>query len=534
MSPNLIAGQHIRHASHVEWFYNVATCRNIFGCVTQSCRYSNPVSKERLIYALRCVIIEQPWLLANMFYKSPEVSCKEVSWRLIEELDINNIVEYRYTKESPDDDPKSPLNSKDVSTIVNRGMSDNDNRMDAVQWKIIVYNDVEICLVFDHGLIDGITAYLFHELLLKYIRQQESLNIDYSLEKTTVGIKDLPADGDATLLLPPDPDSLIKYWPSTLFLITTLVSQYLPRFFWPSSCRSLWAAPGALPKASEYKVIPKKPDVPPVHSEIINLTVEETKNIIKACKKHNVTITAFLTTLTTECVSHYLNLNPTNTTPTPIRFNILANTRKCISPSNPKLNGIIPSRVWGFHATAVSGTYRDDNNSTTLGEKIIAFSSELHEMVKPKYLLTKSFNSLIEAVPKVFNFFTGWFTDPSINPIFWSNLGYKKFEYDSNSKYNIERMSLVTGVPGIGLLVDAVTTNYKDSPIMTLSLTASCMLLRGAKTKLEKKDISDLAKEIRELLKSPDKIMDFNNDDSFEIGDIDSKKVSAEEQSSNI
>ncbi len=525
---SLKAGQHIRNVGCVEWFYNVAICRHLFGSVSESCRYSNPISKERLIYALRCIIMDQPWLLANMFYKSPEVGCNEASWALIEELDLNSVVDYRYTTETVEDDPKSPLTSKAASTMLNRGKPENDNRTDAVQWRIIVYNDIEVCLVFDHGIFDGITAYMFHELLLKYLRQQESLNVDYSLQKITIGVKDIPVptDRDATSLFPPHPDRVIKYSPSKLFLINNVIGQYLPRFFWPHSLKRLWTIPGAIPNVSEYKVIPKTPDLPPVQSEIINLTEQETDKILKACKKHNVTVTAFLTTLTAECVSHYFDLNPSNKTPTPIRFTILANTRKCISPSNPNLNGIEPSRLWGFHATGVSGTYHDDNNSTTLGEKIIAFGSELRELVQPKNLLTKSLNALIEFIPSSFNFFTYWLRDPTFNLIYWSNLGYHKFEYNPNSKYNIERMTLAAGVPGVGFMVEAATTNYKDSPVMTLTFTASSMFLRGVRNQPPKKDISEFVKEMRELLKIADEVMDKKTSieyDSSEINDIDSK-----------
>ncbi len=481
--------KHIRNISGVEWFHNCMAHRNIFSGVWLSARYTQELDRGMLIQALKLIIKEQPWLLANVFY-DVRGSRSTTSWALIDEIDLDSIVEFITTDDYVKDDPKSPLNEKIIQQIIGDGLGCMARKRDRVLWKIAVVNKVEVVFFWDHVLMDGKTAYFFHELLLKYIRElgDSDENTHTTEHNNIVRTVDIAAEKD--IELPPSPDDMMTYKPHFFYLLNVLIVQYLPRFFWPRNIRNQWKV--LAPFETKPKEVPEVFQFPNNQIGVINLSSEETSNVISLCKANNITVTTYLSVMITDCISHFSGQKT-------IRMNIAADTRRSIPKDSKYLNGKDPSKIWGFLATTVEGNYNDEK-STSMWEKLKTFNREFAELVTPQNLIKESFISIMEIVPNMYKFLTGWCYAKAINPMFFSNLGYMKPEYKEDSKYNVERMTFMTCAKGVSSIIDTVTTNVNNSPLLTVTVSAARNFLRSS----NQKSIDSLCEEIRERLCDPE------------------------------
>ncbi len=487
----------IRPPTANEWFHAVMCHRHLFSGVWIGTRYSKELNKNELIQALKGVIIDHPWLLANLFYSSPKVKRSDARWELIEQLDLENVVEFCNTDECAMDDPKSYLNKKNVVDIIGEGLGDTTNQKNGVLWRLIVVNNTEVCLFFNHALMDGKSAHFFHQSLLYHLRLLESspaLNIGNTEKDNIIKISDLGEN----IVIPPNPDEMMSVKPNFLYILGILAIEYLPRIFWPRSCRTQWKVPPPLTATPD--VFPEKFSLPRLQIQFINLNSQETSSIIRVCKANHVSVTTYLSVLVTDCVSHFSGQKC-------MRMNIAADFRKSIPKSSYKthLKGIEPKKVWGFYATTVEGCYNDEK-ATPFWEKVSKFSNELKRLTTPSKLLSESFISLTGFLPDLYNYLDKWCVCKNINTVYFSNLGYIKYDYSADSKFNIERMSFCTASTSASLIVDAVTTNDNDIPMLSLSLSGGDTLLRGS----NQRTIDSLVDELRQRLKSPEK--DFNLD----------------------
>ncbi len=481
--------KHIRHISGVEWFHNCMAYRNIFSGVWLSARYTQGVDRGRLIKALKMIIRDQPWLLANVFY-DVEGSRFTSSWALIDEIDLDSIVEFITTDDYVEDDPKCPLNEKTVQQIIGDGLGCMARKRDRVLWKVVVVNKVEVVFFWDHVLMDGKTAYFFHELLLKYLRELEHSDEETQIteQNNVVRTADLAAEKD--IVLPPSPDDMMTYKPHFFYLLNVLIVQYLPRFFWPRDIRHQWKV--LPPFDTTPEEIPERFEFPNNQIGVINMTSEETSNVIRLCKANHTTVTIYLSVLITDCISHFSGKKT-------IRMNIAADYRRSIPKDSKYLNGRDPDKLWGFLATTVEGNYNDEK-PTSMWEKLSTFSKEFPKLITPQNLIKESFVSVMEIVPNMYRFLNNWVYTKGINPMFFSNLGYMKPEYKQDSKYNIERMAFMTCAKGVSSIIDSVTTNYNNSPVLTVTVSAAANFIRSS----NQKSIDSLCDEIRERLRAPE------------------------------
>ncbi len=502
MSEDLQLQNVIRSPNSLEWSHVVLSDRNISCSVCVSSRYEKPLLKTDLFRALRKVILTQPWLLANLFYKSVKDSDpSQIKWALIDELDLTDIVEFKTTTKSAEDDSKSPLTSFEVLQMSATRFAET-NKRDKPLWKIIVYNNIEVCLLFSHAIMDGMSAMKIQRLLLHNLRLLDTENANLSTIENNY-TKITPADFHGKFQFPPDSNNLITYKPSLSFLLFMLLIHFLPQFLLPKSQKQLGIVPPLLKISSEEKElpIPEKVTCPSPQVAIINLSSAETAKIMKECKLHNVTVTSFLSIIMAEAVSHFSGQRH-------MQIFMAANSRKCISDLAPELNGTNPDDVLGAGYSALMASIYNKDHPKTLSGQITKFNETLKVMKTPENLKTRSMNCF-SRFDGMYKYTEGLFTSDSQTSLCVSNLGYQRTECIPNSRFNVERMTFFNGSPGNPLHYNIITTNSVDDlPLMTISVMVGDNLLRASNQTC----ITSLIEDIKRMVKTPDLIMNGRKD----------------------
>ncbi len=451
----------IRSLNPGEWYFTVLEHRHLSGGVMVSARYDKPLNKQEVVRALRSVLLDEPWLLVNLFNAGDfKGIAKDVYWKYIDEINLNDVVEFQNVKNSQTDDVQSPFSSSLITDFLYKSPFDlNFGKSDKVLWKLIILNEIEICFIYSHGLQDGESGSIFQRNLFNKLRKFE--NIPFKDDDTTkIGKKDIPKDIQQIN----NSDLYLHYKLSTSFLIKLASLPILPNFLKPRHMKYItFPPPLSVEKQSKYNgTLPDVLELGPVKSIFVNLNGIETKNIIKACKKNKTTVTAFLNIASIEVISNFLNKDI-------LMHQVPIDTRKYINKDKIESNSII-----GFFTNLVEFYYdKKLTKHQSFWDKVRNNSKQLKQEISTNKVFNNTLASILYS--PIFNNPFKLTNSLSISNLLASlsisNLGFEKFIYNKNSKFNIKRMSFsfycTYGIASV--LIDVITTNYNDDePVMTL------------------------------------------------------------------
>ncbi len=486
----------IRPVDAVEWYYGLMSYRGLFGSVELTSRYTKPVTKPEIIRALKSIILKNPWLLANIYCDDIKGEASDCVWKYIEKVDLNDVVEFQYLKNEQEEDPDSPLNSELVSKMIHHSfLRANINKTDVVLWKVVVLNDVEVCFIYDHGLLDGRSGQSIQLSIFETLRELENVPLDDNMI-TTIGRSDLPE------IVPHiNNPNVIPYKGKLSYLLWAVLLPMLPHFLRPKELRYTPAAP-PIPVAEQAKGIPVQMDFGKGKVELLHLTAEETQNIINVCKKNKSSVTSFINQAGIEAVSKVTGVNK-------LRHQTPLDARKCISPSDPYIRKSDPRRILGFY-TSIFDSYYDRNSTETFWQKVIRHTEEIKRKSEVKFILTRTLPCLVYSFlfPNTYKFLDMVATDKREYTMWLSNLGYVKFDYKEESKFNIERMDFMSSAAFNAIIIDVVTTNNNGSPVMSIYLHDGPNSLEDAGDLRKLKDL------LRETITDRDILMLGPSDDS--------------------
>ncbi len=488
----------IRSLNASEWFYTTLGYRGLLGSVSVTSRYTKPLSKLELIRALRPVILENPWLLANVFTESMEANPEDCYWKYIDEVDLNDVVKFINVTNVHDEDPKSHLDNSTVNKLISHNFS--INTVNGLLWRIVVVNETELCFIFDHGIFDGMSGQIFQEFLLESLRKWENFPLKHE-EITTIGKFDLPE----MVTHVNNPAAFLPYSGSISYLLKTVFLPVIPKFLRPHYLRYT-PLPSPLPKKRQNSPIPVKLNLDPVKFTLVNLTHEETKNIINACKKNNSTVTAFINIAIVEAISN-ITKEDTLLHDTPV------NVRRLISQDNPALNNLNPKHVLGFFTSIIDSYYHKDF-SHTFWDKVKENTEDIKKKTNKKYLMTYTLPCLFSSF--IFNSYkaaTSMAVSNRESSLTVSNLGFHKVDYKQESKFNVERMTFFTYSQYAGVLVDCVSTNNNNSPVMTVYIQAGPNSLSNIQ-------LQELRRQFKETITNPSILMLRRESESSSNGSL--------------
>ncbi len=480
----------IRPLTYLEWYYGLMSYRGLIGSVTVTARYAKPMTKPEVIRAVKSVIIKNPWLLANVFTDNIRGEPTDCVWKYAEKIDLNDVVQFINVKNGQEEDPKSPLSSKLVTDMLHRSFLWSDmNKTDKVLWKIIVLNDVELCLVYDHGLLDGKSGQSFQMSIFETLREFENIPLEDNMV-TTVGQSDLPEDVPHIN----DPDCMLHYKGALSYLLFAALLPMIPNMFRPRRLRYK-PAPPPIPKSEQAKGIPEQIEFEKAKVELLHLTTEETQNIIKACKQHNSTVTAFVNIAGIDVISRVTGINK-------IRHQTPIDARKCISPSNPTLRGTDKKRVLGFF-TSIFDSYYDRKSKRTFWQKVIEHTNEIKSKTTDDFIYTSTLPCLVKSplFPGTYKFLDQVATQKRDYTMWLSNLGYVKLDYKEESKFNVERMNFMFAGAFNAVIVDCITTNNNGSPVMSLYFHD------GPNSLKNRSDLTKIKELVKEMITDPEVLM---------------------------
>ncbi len=462
----------IRPLSIGEWTFMLLQYRNLFGYITVTSRYTKPIKRFEIMKAIKLIIIDNPWLLSNVFTDNVKCKPKDCQWRYVEKVELNDIVQFIHVNDNDidqKDDNKAKLDPKVCSDILSYSL--NLNNKNALLWKIIIVNEVEVCFLFNHGMFDAMSGVFIQKQILETLRRNENTPFKEDNLSTIITRYDLPEKVPHIH----DPAALLPYSSSALFLLKTISLQLLPNFLKPKYLRFKRFGPPIenFRNINDDKIQERFNQKGNVKIAIINLNTIETENIIKACKKKEVTVTSFLNIAGVKTISKILKSNN-------LLYQTAVDLRRIISVENSNLISKYTNKtskeLIGFLNTTLDLYYDDEkSNKISFWENVSKHRKDVLKQLTSDFIFKKTLGSLVFSpfFPKTGYKATNLFAISKRTSSFvLSNLGYQHTKYLSNSKFNVERMTFVTySVWGCAALkIDCITTNNNNSPVMTLSL----------------------------------------------------------------
>ncbi len=471
----------IRSLNNLEWSHALLGYRDLLGSNMVTATYTTSLSKRDLVGAIRCVILENPWLLANIFTHDLKGSSHNCYWRYINEVNLNDVVEFRYINNNT----RVKLYSSLVSNLVHRSFTwKGFNKRDELLWKVVVINDIELCFIFDNSLLDGKSGDIVQLSILKILRNLENVPSNQKeLYLKTIGRSDLPA------LIPHinDPQIYLNYNYSIPYLLKTIILPKITDLLTPKKLKYSFFNP-LIPNLKDPSNVPEKiifdndndNDSLDPKLTIINLSTIETKNIINSCEDHNVSVTAFLNIVAIRAVNKVLKKRR-------LIYQSLIDSRNCISPSNSilNLNQKSSNILLGNFFSIIKCHYDEQKfNTISFWKHVLKNDRELKRKSLKKNIKKKSLTCLILSssiyISNVYKYINKLVISKRDAIVTIANLDHDNrdldLQFNKLSKFNIERMSFITGAALETILIQSITTtnttNTNNSPVMTLYFQA--------------------------------------------------------------
>lgn len=250
-----------RPLSLYENFFRCRTANKFYKTFQLTGTYSKKLTKSNLSSAVRKLLLDYHILACNVYRGNGLYNITPLEQIKFDDvfLDMTG-EESRFLHEGQlNENGMKFLNQFEFEIYVNKPL-----------FKLVLLNDFNLSVVFDHTLYDGVVASNFHEILLEKLSENDEEHVDiifdYKTDKHLI-----------THSLPPPIDDYLPDWEVDY-------SDNDPQYFDKVVPPGLTKFPGRFPNSRDYTFSFK----------LTHFSPDEMKKILHGCKKRGVTLTSFL------------------------------------------------------------------------------------------------------------------------------------------------------------------------------------------------------------------------------------------------